>query len=390
MGASTAKIGRNDPCPCGSGKKFKKCCLDRQLSPEALQEIERQYRADEALRQKHQQTHGLARVPVWTNWRGRKVVAVGSQIVFQPAARPWRTFHEFLIDEARGLFGPVWATAEKAKPIEAQHPVYRMSAGTENHMRKAGKQSDVAGLMTADWNGDAAAFLTLAYDLFTVKDNAELQNRLLRRLRIADQYQGARYELFVIASCVRAGLSIEYADEKDGSRKHPEFIGTHRMTGRKVAVEAKSRHRHGVLGFASKESGTDEHRAGIRRLLMKALEKEPGLPLVVFIDVNLPGSTVADSQTWFREIGEQTLKTVAPADRRKVNMIICTNVPFHYADPNGPLPTSTVSAHQPFDVPLFPMEQQVLEDIVAATRLFMRVPHRFPGDTWESSGRDGP
>jgi preprotein translocase subunit SecA len=20
------KIGRNDPCPCGSGKKFKKCC----------------------------------------------------------------------------------------------------------------------------------------------------------------------------------------------------------------------------------------------------------------------------------------------------------------------------------------------------------------------------
>ncbi len=23
-----AKVGRNDPCPCGSGKKFKKCCID--------------------------------------------------------------------------------------------------------------------------------------------------------------------------------------------------------------------------------------------------------------------------------------------------------------------------------------------------------------------------
>ena len=23
------KIGRNDPCPCGSGKKFKKCCIDK-------------------------------------------------------------------------------------------------------------------------------------------------------------------------------------------------------------------------------------------------------------------------------------------------------------------------------------------------------------------------
>jgi preprotein translocase subunit SecA len=22
----TEKIGRNDPCPCGSGKKYKKCC----------------------------------------------------------------------------------------------------------------------------------------------------------------------------------------------------------------------------------------------------------------------------------------------------------------------------------------------------------------------------
>jgi SEC-C motif/PBS lyase HEAT-like repeat len=24
------KVGRNDPCPCGSGKKYKKCCLDKE------------------------------------------------------------------------------------------------------------------------------------------------------------------------------------------------------------------------------------------------------------------------------------------------------------------------------------------------------------------------
>jgi tetratricopeptide (TPR) repeat protein len=24
-----SKIGRNDPCPCGSGKKYKRCCLPR-------------------------------------------------------------------------------------------------------------------------------------------------------------------------------------------------------------------------------------------------------------------------------------------------------------------------------------------------------------------------
>jgi hypothetical protein len=22
------KLGRNDPCPCGSSKKYKKCCLE--------------------------------------------------------------------------------------------------------------------------------------------------------------------------------------------------------------------------------------------------------------------------------------------------------------------------------------------------------------------------
>jgi len=30
-----SKVGRNDPCPCGSGKKYKNCCLREGLSPEA-------------------------------------------------------------------------------------------------------------------------------------------------------------------------------------------------------------------------------------------------------------------------------------------------------------------------------------------------------------------
>lgn len=27
-----SKIGRNSPCPCGSGKKFKRCCVDQESS----------------------------------------------------------------------------------------------------------------------------------------------------------------------------------------------------------------------------------------------------------------------------------------------------------------------------------------------------------------------
>lgn len=30
------KIGRNEPCPCGSGKKYKKCCLGRKQLPSAV------------------------------------------------------------------------------------------------------------------------------------------------------------------------------------------------------------------------------------------------------------------------------------------------------------------------------------------------------------------
>jgi methionyl aminopeptidase len=32
MKNKTVKLGRNDPCPCGSGQKYKKCCLGKEVS----------------------------------------------------------------------------------------------------------------------------------------------------------------------------------------------------------------------------------------------------------------------------------------------------------------------------------------------------------------------
>jgi hypothetical protein len=52
---SFAKVGRNDPCPCGSGKKYKKCCLlkheeaRKNVPPDQLQEMEEQARIKEKL-----------------------------------------------------------------------------------------------------------------------------------------------------------------------------------------------------------------------------------------------------------------------------------------------------------------------------------------------------
>jgi len=31
------KVGRNDACPCGSGKKYKACCLSKPAAAEAQQ-----------------------------------------------------------------------------------------------------------------------------------------------------------------------------------------------------------------------------------------------------------------------------------------------------------------------------------------------------------------
>ena len=38
---NTPKIGRNDPCPCGSGKKFKHCCIEqhRHVAPDAIADL---------------------------------------------------------------------------------------------------------------------------------------------------------------------------------------------------------------------------------------------------------------------------------------------------------------------------------------------------------------
>jgi hypothetical protein len=39
MQANTTKIGRNDPCPCGSGQKYKKCCAAKDEAARAAAEL---------------------------------------------------------------------------------------------------------------------------------------------------------------------------------------------------------------------------------------------------------------------------------------------------------------------------------------------------------------
>jgi tetratricopeptide (TPR) repeat protein len=58
------KTGRNDPCPCGSGKKYKRCCLERdrtaELAPAVRQRVALQdHKANQAAQRKDYQAELL-------------------------------------------------------------------------------------------------------------------------------------------------------------------------------------------------------------------------------------------------------------------------------------------------------------------------------------------
>ncbi len=40
------KPGRNDPCPCGSGRKYKHCCLAKDTAPSPDELLWRRLRRD--------------------------------------------------------------------------------------------------------------------------------------------------------------------------------------------------------------------------------------------------------------------------------------------------------------------------------------------------------
>jgi hypothetical protein len=75
-----------------------------------------------------------------------------------------------------------------------------------------------------------------------------LDDALLARLKHREQFQGALHELFAAATCLRAGFTITPENEKDPNRRHVEFIAVHKATRQHLLVEAKSRHRAGVMG----------------------------------------------------------------------------------------------------------------------------------------------
>jgi hypothetical protein len=231
---------------------------------------------------------GGVRSPLDQQIDRNRIVVAGPQMFEIPSA--W-SFHEFLLSYGQSQLGEDWIISNAQTHPLVTHLI-KGKAGIRPTC--ASDSKFVGGTM----NGDLFAFLSFAYDLFTLADNAVVQKSLFDRLRKPDQYQGARYEMFVAASLLRAGFKVAFEDESDSLTSHCEFTATSKQTNRSFSVEAKSRHRKPL---DSDDKATPK--SGMYSLMQRALAKKASHERIIFADVNLPpDDQPVFQQSWHQEV----------------------------------------------------------------------------------------
>jgi len=242
---------RKGLCPCGSGKKFKRCCeLKEPLK--GIQEVVRLIRDQEQKAMLRKIQYGNIGPVVSAEFKGQRIVAVGNRLYYRSE---WKTFIDFLDFYVKTMLGKEWWEDEFKKPLNQRSPVCIWAHEAYEYQRtNATAEGDLLGVVP---NGPMQEFLCLAYDLYVLQNHQLLQQDVLKRLRLTPNFHGARYELMVAATFVRAGFDIHFENEKDGSSRHPEFIAIHKKTGVSIDVEAKKRNRLNKLSPEDFESGRE-------------------------------------------------------------------------------------------------------------------------------------
>jgi hypothetical protein len=114
-----------------------------------------------------------------------------------------------------------WGSEEIAKPLEDRHTILQWYDSYCRFQRRHAPRSD--STYTATATGVVYCYIGLAYNLYLLAHNVELQERLINRLKNREQFQGAYYELIVANCLIRAGFELKLEDETDASSKHCEF-----------------------------------------------------------------------------------------------------------------------------------------------------------------------
>ncbi len=262
-------------------------------------------------------------------YQGQKVWAIGSRLYLNRP--PKETFTEFIVSVLGSTLGEEWMAEQESRPEDERHFVRRAYSKAMEWTRTMEVQED--GLLAGVPNGWMQYLISLAFDVASLIQAAEVPESLMRRLRTHDQYQGARYEVAVAAIFARLGCQIEFMVDEEHPEKHPEFIATHPEMGVRIAVEAKSRHRPGVIHRPGDHDDEEAQRGDVQRLYKRAVEKAPadGTPFMIFLDVNAPPTpdVPAFEKQWQRDIREW-LPPADPDDKGYLALCV-TNYSPHYA-----------------------------------------------------------
>lgn len=310
--AERMKLGRNTPCHCGSGKKYKRCCLDRDRATAPAQPVAPipipYPELDPSIRtERDDKGRLLGRRFIDAEWQGKRWRAVGNQLAMRPLHE---TDHEFFVSVLCNALGNDWHKEQLERPEGERHVIERWitewDAARRGEVEGIDRRQEGEHLYSATATGDLKALLCVAFDVYTLRHAGALPDALIKRLKIDDQFQGARYELAVAAVFVRAGYQLEWITATD--RKLPEFIARLPSTGTEIAVEAKSRHRPGVLSHAGETPDMESLKVDVGGLMRAALEKETdGRPFVICLDMNLPTVRKQTFEEWLPELHENVL-----------------------------------------------------------------------------------
>lgn len=288
-----AKIGRNEPCPCGSGRKFKRChgafSIPSTGAGGTSIVVEQALARSAAAEYQRVKQQGKGRPIISQELKGWRFVAVGSRVIYGK----WPAFSDFLLDHLKRTLGLAWGRAETAKAPSEQHPLIKALAALDAVSKKH-PPDPASGMRATPEYGAVRAVFGLAYDLYLIAhhldgptDGAAFE-RLLSRLRQARQFFGARHEARVAGMLLRSGFILKWEDEEtDRSKRHGEFTATFPPTGRSFWVECKMRQSDNSPSFT--------------HLVSRALKKETTLDRLVFVELHQPTVPV-DPQTggWIR------------------------------------------------------------------------------------------
>lgn len=279
-----SKQGRNDLCACGSGEKFKRCCYGTR-TPRALPpEIGRMLAEQEAAELIRTRQQGLGRPIIAIEHGEHKLVAVNNRMI---SSKGWKTFPDFLQYFIKDKLDPAWGNKELAKPFTQRHPIIQWYDAYCLYQRRW--INEPGTVSSGEVTGIVACYLGLAYSLYLMEHNADLQAKMIARLKDPGQFQGAYFEMVVASALIRSGFELFLEDENDRRSRHCEFAAIRSTDGKRFTVEAKSRAVAGFLGRTNRDGGNDDNPLGkLKTHLHDALDKPSAHDRLVFIDINAP------------------------------------------------------------------------------------------------------